>query len=80
MDDLTRRALAAYFDRSGTGSGWPEPGWPTRSSGPQEHDGRQHIVIKDGQEILAVYRLRNDGQLKRLRRWPRALNKLEGSS
>ena len=60
--DVTRRALAAYF-RSG---GIDQPA----NSGVVEHNGKAYVVLENVNGILAVYRVRNDGMLKRLRRWP----------
>lgn len=67
MDDLTRRAFTAYFRTGGTSQ--PEVG-----SGVVAFDGKQYIVLRDKvRRVLAVYRVRNDGMLKRLRRWPAGL-------
>ena len=74
MDDLTAKALAAYY-RSGGRE------WPDEFSGPQAVDGRQYVVLEKDGKLLAIYRVRSyDRVLKRLRRWPKVLNKLEGSS
>ena len=70
MDDLTRRAIAAYFRTA------PEEGMiidqPSSSSGLVTHDGKTYVVLEGGRGRgpLAVYRVRTSGQLKRLRRWP----------
>jgi hypothetical protein len=60
--DLVRRALAAWFR-----SGMMEQ--PTRFS-VGEFKGRRYVVLRTDAWILGVYRVRNDGMLKRLRRWP----------
>ncbi len=65
-DDLTRRAFGAYF-RSG---GWDQP---ANYSGVDWHNGKAYVVLVNCNGILAVYRVQNDGVLKRLRRWPAAL-------
>jgi len=66
MDDFTRRALAAYF-RSGN-TGRPQP------RGLTEYEGRKYVVLRNEQGgLLAIYRVRNDGMLKRLKRWPAGL-------
>ncbi|MGU3501882.1 hypothetical protein [Mycobacterium sp. C31M] len=62
-DDLTRRAFAAYFRSGGTDQ-------PTRGSGVVERDGKLYVVLGSARGILAVYRVRNDGMLRRMRRWP----------
>ena len=74
MNDLTRKALAAYY-RSGGRE------WPDESSGPREAEGLQYVVLEKDGKPLAIYRVRSyDGVLRRLRRWPKALNKPDGSS
>jgi hypothetical protein len=65
-DDLTRRAFAAYFRGGGTDQ-------PANTSGVVEHDGRLYVVLLNTRGTLAVYRVRPDGVLKGLRRWPAAL-------
>jgi hypothetical protein len=69
MDDLTRRAYTAYFRSGGT----DQPGGS--ESGPTELDGKQYVVLRNSNGVLAVYRVRNDGMLKRLRRWPADLER-----
>ncbi len=64
MDELTGRAFAAYFRSGGTDQ-------PGNDSGPAELDGRQYVVLRNVNGVLAVYRVRTSGALKRLRRWPR---------
>ena len=64
MDELTGRAFAAYF-RSG---GVDQPG---NDSGTVELEGRRYVVLRNVTGVLAVYRVRTSGALKRLRRWPR---------
>lgn len=67
-DDLTRRAFAAYFR---TGDSMDQP---ANTSGIVEHDGRRYVVLHNIRGTLAVYRVRTDGVLKRLHRWPAALD------
>jgi len=68
-DDLTRRALGAYF-RTHTGI----PDQPDgAASGVVEHGGHTYVVLLSVRGTLAVYRLLNDGRLKRMRRWPSAV-------
>lgn len=68
MDDgaLTRRALAAYFRSGGDFAAIPSEG----NSGLMFHNDKAYIALRNGSDTLAVYRVRNDGILKRLRRWP----------
>jgi hypothetical protein len=62
--DVVSRAFAAYF-RAG---GQLQPA--ASSSGEREHQGKRYVVLKNVSGVLAVYRVRPDGVLKGLRRWP----------
>jgi hypothetical protein len=66
-EQLTTRALAAWF-KSGTDE------QPYNSSGVCTVRGKDYVVLRNERGILAVYRVRTDGILKRLKRWPTALN------
>jgi hypothetical protein len=66
-DDIYRRALAAYF-RSGA---IMQPA--ANLSGVFTAAGKHYVVLRSGADIYAVYRVRNDGMLKRLKRWPKEL-------
>jgi hypothetical protein len=70
MDDLTRRALVAYIRSDGAASGVSE-----QRSGPVTHQGKTYVVLRpgSGSEVLAVYRYRTTGLLRRLKRWPKAI-------
>jgi hypothetical protein len=47
---------------------------PSRSdSGTTLLDGRTYVVLRNINGVLAVYRVRRDGALRRLRRWPSAV-------
>ena len=35
-----------------------------------EHEGLNYAVLRNSYKLLAVYRITNAGQLKRLKRWP----------
>ena len=61
-EDLLRRAMAAWF-RSGS---IEQPA----ASHVSEHAGKTYVVLKSVNGTLAVYRVRTDGILKRLKRWP----------
>jgi hypothetical protein len=69
--DLLRRAFAAYY-RSGAREGLTEQqiNIPASTSYVTEHDGKAYVVLENVNGVLAVYRVRNDGMLKGLRRWP----------
>lgn len=62
-DELTRRALAAYFRAGGTDQ-------PSGDSGVVKRDEKLYVVLRNVNGTLAVYRVRNDGVLRRMRRWP----------
>lgn len=66
MDELTKRAFAAYFRAGGDDQ-------PSNASGLVELGGKRYVVLRSGASILAVYRVRNDGILKRMVRWPAQL-------
>jgi hypothetical protein len=68
-DRLVSRAFAAYFRAGGIDQ-------PANYSGVVIHDGKRYVILVNANTILAVYRVRNDGMLKRLRRWPAALREL----
>lgn len=68
LDELLQRALAAYFRSGGT----DQPA--ARACGVETVEGLQYAVLRNGGGVLAVYRVRNDGMLKRLKRWPKELD------
>jgi hypothetical protein len=70
MDDLTRRALAAYVRSDGPDAVKVSE----RHSGPVGIEDETYIVLRTGRgKLLAVYRHRPSGMLRRLKRWPRAI-------
>ena len=64
QNNLTQRAYAAYM-RSGE--------FMPKASGVVEHDGKTYVTVRIGGILAAVYRVKTDGFLKRLRRWPTAV-------
>ena len=72
--DLYNRAMAAYW-RSETkriGEQWVDQ--PAGlASGVESVGDMDYVVLRNGNATLAVYRVRNDGMLKRLKRWPAEL-------
>ena len=69
--DLENRALAAYFRSAAKLGGSPnQPSPPTIAT----VDGKQYVVLSNTKGILAVYRVRTDGVLKGLVRWPAELS------
>ena len=71
-DELTSRAFAAYF-RAAARNGVASPDQPANSSGVQEHGAKRYVVLANVNGILAVYRVRSDGILKGLKRWPKEI-------
>lgn len=65
LDELARRALCAYFE---TGGG-EMPAAPKH----QRIRGKRYVTLWKGSRLLACYRVRNDGKLKRLVRLPEGL-------
>lgn len=66
-DDLRRRAFAAYFRSGATAQ-------PSSSSGVVAAGGLKYVHLFAGGKTLAVYRVDTVGRLKRLKRWPRAID------
>ena len=65
--DVRRRAFAAWFRTGGTDQ-------PSDDSGVVEVEGKSYVALVNVRGILAVYRVRNDGVLKRLKRWGAAVD------
>ena len=66
--DMKRRALAAWY----RGGEQDQPN--DRDSGLEEQNGLHYIVLRNNLRIvLAVYRIRSDGSLKRMRRPPKSI-------
>lgn len=63
LDELTRRALIAYL-RSDEASEAPS------DTKVRKLRGKQYVVLRRSGKLLACYRVRNDGKLKRLVRLP----------
>ncbi|WP_435501445.1 hypothetical protein [Variovorax sp. LT1R20] len=55
--------MAAYFRTGGDQQ-------PSSASRVAELDGHTYVILSNVTGLLAIYRHRNDGQLKRLKRWP----------
>jgi hypothetical protein len=72
LDNLTSRALASYV-RDPDGDRQPE----FAKCGPADHAGLSYVVLRDAAgAVLAVYRVTREsqkGQLRRMRRPPKAL-------
>lgn len=66
--DLLRRAYAAYFKMGGV----DQPA--ANVSGVVKHKRLLYVVLANAKGTLAVYRVKADGALRRLRRWPSELD------
>jgi hypothetical protein len=73
-DPLLVRAMSAYY-RQGRREGHTDEQItiPANSSFLAELGGKRYVVLENVNGVLAVYRVRNDGVLKGLKRWPREL-------
>jgi hypothetical protein len=72
MDELTTRAMSAYFKAAkAIGRDPDQPG--ASSSGPETINGKQYVALRSGSRLLAAYRVRGDGVLRRTRRWSKVL-------
>jgi hypothetical protein len=71
---LLSRAIAAHYQacaREGVAADQPA----ADSSGVEDLDGKQYVVLRNSRGVLRVYRVRKyDGVLKGLRRWPKELD------
>ena len=63
--DLVRRALAAHFRKH-----WVHHTLPSGESSVEEHAGKWYVVLRSDRRVIDCYRVRNDGKLKSLVRWP----------
>lgn len=63
--ELVKRAIAAYF-RNSEGL----PAQPSNDSAVETIEDKEYVILRNVEGPLAVYRVRNDGKLKGLRRWP----------
>jgi hypothetical protein len=68
--DLESRAMAAYF-RAGNNV---QPS--ISDSGVEEHSGKTYVVLRNSLGVLKVYRVRPDGVLKGLKRYPKAIDEI----
>ena len=66
--DLLRRSMAAYFRTGGTDQ-------PATPGDVIEAGGKVYVRLSSVKGTLAVYRVRNDGMLKRMKRWPASLDR-----
>jgi hypothetical protein len=70
-EELLTRAMHAFFVAARKNGLMFDQ--PSNSSGVQEFAGKRYVILQNANGVLAIYRVRNDGMLKRLRRWPDSL-------
>jgi hypothetical protein len=73
VDEMTSRAFAAWF-KEAKRTGVHSPDQPANTSGRRKLAGRDYVVLENISGTMAVYRVRTDGILKRLKRWPAKLD------
>jgi hypothetical protein len=69
MNNLINRAFAAYFRSASEGHLQPSKS----DSDIRTVNEKTYVVLRNVGGILKVYRVRNDGMLKGLKRWPAEL-------
>ncbi len=67
-EDLRRRAFSAYFRTGAVNQ-------PSGSSGVVIVQGLKYVHLHNGGGTLAVYRVDTVGRLKRLKRWPKGIDR-----
>lgn len=72
INPYNARAQAAYFRAADDNADIPKG----NSDLLCDDEGKYYVVLSNSNGILAVYRVRNDDMLKRLKRWPAALTEL----
>ncbi len=68
-EHYVNRAMAAYFRGAKLDSMPLQPN--SGISCIEVHDGKNYVVLRNINGVLAVYRITTSGQLKRLKRWPK---------
>jgi hypothetical protein len=73
VDELTARALVAFVRSDG-------PAHVSDHRSGQVHiEDETYVVLRNNRGgLLAVYRYRPSGMLRRLKRWPKAIETMEG--
>ena len=63
---ILQRAFAAYLKIDGTAAEQPIE----HRSGELICEGLRYVVLRNARRVLAVYRVKNNGALRRMKRWP----------
>lgn len=64
---LVERAIAAHLRAGGRDQ-------PSNDSDERVVDGKTYVVLRNTNGVLAVYKQRNDGTLRKVETWPAELN------
>lgn len=64
--DTLNRAFRAYLATDGVAA--PQP--IERHSAELKLNGLRYVVLSDGAHVVAVYRIKNNGALRRMKEWP----------
>lgn len=70
-DPLINRAFAAHCRACARMGALADQ--PANTSHRCSLDGKEYVVLENANGVLRVYRVRNDGILKELKRWPKEL-------
>jgi hypothetical protein len=76
-DDYVPRALAAWYRGSKTGltRAYPSEALSAQVTLP---DGKAYVVLANSYGVLGVYRVRPQGVLRLMKRWPKAVEAAAG--
>jgi hypothetical protein len=66
---ILNRAFSAYLTTDGADAAQPSES----QSGELELGGLRYVVLRNGPRVLAVYRIKHNGSLRRMKRWPLGL-------
>ena len=61
--EYVKRATAAWFRNGGKDQ-------PAGTSGVRDYNDKAYVVLENVRGTLAVFRIKPDGRLRHLRRWP----------
>jgi hypothetical protein len=76
-EDYLPRAMAAWYRGSEEGRTRAYPSEAMRQQITMP-DGKAYVALANSYQVLGVYRIRPNGYLKLLRRWPRAVESAAG--
>lgn len=73
-EPVINRAFAAHFRAASRAGGRADT--PANDSYLIDHGGKEYVVLCNSRGVMAVYRVRNDGILKGLKRWPKDIEEV----